>query len=191
MDLSAPQEQNELPSTLEAFVEQAITNTVGLTPEQADAIRVRVAPWYEYHRTRPPYLSDALNFPGADPKEVQRLKDFLGEVLAGLVTGFHSIEGVYYGVNEVMRGYIKEYLRVARAETIQNQIGNSRHHGTPLNAAPLAPPDEDITDGLAPSIQPSDKGSQAISTSKRRGNQRSTQKDETPRDDSNQIGLFN
>lgn len=102
-----------LPKTLEEFVERAIADTPGLSPEGAEVIRQRVSPWYVYYRRNAPWIVDALDF-AEDNDEIRWLQQYFRETLAGYLTGFYNLEHIYFSVEMVYIGYLEEFVRIER-----------------------------------------------------------------------------
>lgn len=111
--------ERPLAKTLQEFAESAIADTKTLTPEQIRLIKTTLEPLYDHYRPNPPFIVDALDTLG-DTEEVRSSEKYFRETLEGYVTGWNTLNHVYYALSAVYIGFVNEYVRIER-EKYQTQ----------------------------------------------------------------------
>lgn len=128
------QKESPIHEGLKDFVERAIADTVGLSTEQADAIREKVAYWYAYYGRSIGWFK--LDF--ADTEETRRVHAFFRESLRDFVAGIDNLNHVFYSVEMVIICLLKEYTRVQIEERLKAEQQQSAR--STASAAEEAPP---------------------------------------------------
>jgi hypothetical protein len=130
-------------------VESALADTTALSTEQVEAVRTRVHDWYIYYGRTLPWLT--LDF--AETDELKWNHEYFRNTLKGFVTGYFSIDHVYYAVEMVMISTLKEHTRLAIEERLRTEAAEEalkyaaprKTEGTPLIVSDKKEPREKPT----------------------------------------------
>lgn len=104
---------------LKTFVESAISDTPELCDEQIDSIRERLQYWYEYYGKHLSFMP--LDF--TDTEETRWLHQYFRQTLSSFITGWDTLEHVYWSVEALMIGFYNEYTRLAIEQRERSERG--------------------------------------------------------------------